>query len=218
MKTILLRADCESIGLLQAAALIAEARFPNDERSRQTCERWMVNDLLAEAASGKLTIRNPMSMRPVLPHAHKSTPVFEFAASVCIARNDFIAIAIDNGIEVQSTTTVRAAPAEATPAVTAKTAKRLRDADLLAPVVRSAQLEAEDPDSAAQVFNVLRNWANQRRSCLLGVTSNGIQWMDSHDEQQELTLAALRERLRRARKANTRPPANAWGHTGAHVK
>lgn len=71
--------------------------------------------------------------------------------------------------------------------------------DALTHLIRAAVREAA-ADDPAQVFLVLKSWAlNQPpRPPLFGVTEDGkVQWKDANESYKELSLAALRDRLRR---------------------
>ena len=68
--------------------------------------------------------------------------------------------------------------------------------DLLAPLMEKAAQECDN--DAAQMFSLLREWAVEQRPPLLGVTSDGIQWVNAKDETKELSLKNLSDRLRRA--------------------
>lgn len=52
-----------------------------------------------------------------------------------------------------------------------------------------------------RVFSRLREWASEKppRQPLLGVTEEGIQWVDSNDKGKTLSLDALSKRLKRRR-------------------
>lgn len=91
-----------------------------------------------------------------------------------------------------------AAPVARAPASQAKPRRQ----DLLAPVIERAMREAGENASASEVFNILRNWAREPNPTapFLGVTTTGLKWIDASDEFKELSLRALGERLKRARK------------------
>lgn len=82
----------------------------------------------------------------------------------------------------------------------ATTVKRRTRRDLLAPLVEKAQRECHStPCDTPVVFALLRQWASSPapHAPLVGVTVDGnIQWRDANDSPKELTLRALRERLR----------------------
>lgn len=69
--------------------------------------------------------------------------------------------------------------------------------DLLTPLISAAA--GELGDDPASVFALLRKWAGDKRPPLLGVTDRGVQWLTADDKPRELTLAAVRDRLRRLR-------------------
>ena len=81
-----------------------------------------------------------------------------------------------------------------------QTARRIRRVNALSPVVERAVRECGS-DQAAQVFALMQQWARQKNppAPLRGVTETGIQWINAKDEPKELSLAALRERLRNRR-------------------
>jgi hypothetical protein len=70
-------------------------------------------------------------------------------------------------------------------------------ADLLAPVIADAV--AQVGDDTARVFALLREWAKEGRPPLLGVTEDGLQWIDAHDGPCSLSQKMLGDRLRRRR-------------------
>ena len=92
---------------------------------------------------------------------------------------------------------VQAAPAAEKEPSQGRTRRRR---DLLAPLVEKAQRECSNPSDSAEVFALLRNWAQIRPPLppLFGVTEDGcIQWRDSNDNPKELSIDALRGRINR---------------------
>jgi hypothetical protein len=75
--------------------------------------------------------------------------------------------------------------------------------DVLTPVIEKAQRLCEDAFDAPTVWVKLRQMADEKISPLLGVADEGLQWIDSEDHVQYLSLANLRDRLRRKRKKAT---------------
>lgn len=75
---------------------------------------------------------------------------------------------------------------------------RRQRADLLTPLVQRAMQEAST--GPAEVFNLMREWASEKPPLqpLRGVTESGIKWSNANDDEQELTLDALRKRVKRA--------------------
>lgn len=99
---------------------------------------------------------------------------------------------------------------EAAPVPTASpatvTTQTTKHRDLLAPLVEAAQKACDSATDAAAVFTKLKTWAQEDkpRAPLVGVTEDGrIQWRDSNDTPQELSIKALKSRLKRQEK----PPA-----------
>ncbi len=95
------------------------------------------------------------------------------------------------------------------PASTAPVKRKREDA--LAPLVRKAQGMAADPESASEVFTILKTWAlsDKRPSPLLGLYKDGdaIQWEDSNGNTSSLNRAALAKRIKRhTPKAKTTHP------------
>jgi hypothetical protein len=70
--------------------------------------------------------------------------------------------------------------------------------DLLSPVIEDAQARCRDRWDLAEVWAQLLVSAEQRTAPLLGATEKGIQYLKD-GEAAELSLRALRERLKRAR-------------------
>lgn len=68
---------------------------------------------------------------------------------------------------------------------------------LLDQVIRAAQMECSDPFLSAEVFLRLRAMAEVRTRPFIGVTSEGLQWMDGNDSPQYLSKRNLSERLKR---------------------
>ena len=89
------------------------------------------------------------------------------------------------------------------PAERATIKNELRRQNLLTPLIRKAAREAGEGATAAEVFAILRSWADQKRVPFIGAAEGGLKWQDSKDELQILTIDALRKRLERAAK----PPA-----------
>ncbi|WP_139182746.1 hypothetical protein [Oryzisolibacter propanilivorax] len=102
---------------------------------------------------------------------------------------------------------VSASPATAPPRSIARLARKqpaLRRRDLLTPLIEKAI--SEHGEDVQRVFGALRVWAEQPPPVppLRGVTEDGrVQWRDSNDAPQELNIGALRDRMRRLRKAPT---------------
>ena len=84
------------------------------------------------------------------------------------------------------------------PAERATIKNKLCRQDLLTPLIWKAAREAGEGATAAEVFAILRNWAGQKGTLLIGATEEGLQWLDSSDSLKILTLNALRKRLGRA--------------------
>lgn len=72
--------------------------------------------------------------------------------------------------------------------------------DLLAPLIEVAQREVKDPFDAAAMFASLRAMAEKATTPFVGVSDEGIKWMDTNDNPQFLTIKNLRDRLARSRK------------------
>lgn len=71
--------------------------------------------------------------------------------------------------------------------------------DALKPTIEKAVKACDGRTDAAEVFNKLREWASEkptRHQPLIGVTPDGIQWLDSNDKSKELSRDALAKRLK----------------------
>lgn len=71
--------------------------------------------------------------------------------------------------------------------------------DALKPTIEKAVKACDGRTDAAEVFNKLREWALEkppRHQPLLGVTPDGIHWLDSNDKGKELSRDALAKRLK----------------------
>lgn len=102
-----------------------------------------------------------------------------------------------------------AAPARATAAAApqpapVKAPHRPKE-DALAPLIRKARAEASDPDSAAEVFTILKTWAQEKppRPPLIGLSNDGasITWESTAGEFGKANVRAVRSRLNRSKKA-----------------
>lgn len=89
-------------------------------------------------------------------------------------------------------------PPAPAPVQQAATKKGLPRQDLLTPLINKAVQEAGEGASPAEVFAVLRAWADQKRAPLIGATEEGLKWIDSSDRAKFLSLDALGKRLKRA--------------------
>lgn len=108
----------------------------------------------------------------------------------------------------------RTAPARHTPphpAITTAPAQQPAPAprkareDALAPLMRKAMADASDPDSAVEVFTILKTWAQEKppRPPLIGLSNDGasITWESAAGEFEQTDLRAVRMRLYRSKKA-----------------
>lgn len=86
------------------------------------------------------------------------------------------------------------------PAQQAATKNGLPRQDLLTPLINKAVQDAGEGASPAEVFAILRKWAEQKKAPLIGATEEGLQWINSSDRAKILSLGALRKRLKRAAK------------------
>lgn len=71
--------------------------------------------------------------------------------------------------------------------------------DLLDPVIAKAKRECETPDDYLAVWPILQVMANQKVAPLIGVSEEGIKWVDDCDEVHTFKKQSLRERFRRDR-------------------
>jgi hypothetical protein len=78
--------------------------------------------------------------------------------------------------------------------------KRQRN-DLLAPSIRDAQNACEDSFNTQEVWTRLREMAIAKTAPFIGVTDEGLQWIDEADRTQYLSLRNIRDRLYRLRKS-----------------
>ncbi len=69
----------------------------------------------------------------------------------------------------------------------------------LTPAIETAQGKCEEKDklNAPAVYAKLRDMASARLTPFIGVTEDGLQWLDSNDHPQTLSLGNLRDRLNR---------------------
>lgn len=72
--------------------------------------------------------------------------------------------------------------------------------NLLSPVIEAAQREAENSLDAPAVWASLTQMAMAGKRPLLGITEEGIKWLDANDESQFFTLKNLRDRLHRSKR------------------
>jgi len=80
--------------------------------------------------------------------------------------------------------------------------KKMRDRDVVAPLLRDALRAAKNPNSNAEVLNILRSWAGSRHP-LVDVVDGEVKWLDDQDEPRFITKKALADRLRRIRESET---------------
>ena len=174
----------------QAALLLADAANPGaDEAARVSNFRWMLNGLLADVHNGKLRARLPTTRQQVGP---EGIAVHDYASIMVFIPDDIRALAAERGIECEDSSERPARRAEH--GAQRQPSRR----DLLAPLIEQAI--AQEGEDAPRVFTTLRTWAAEHppRPPLRGVTEDGrVQWSDANDAPKELTVAALRERLRR---------------------
>lgn len=77
--------------------------------------------------------------------------------------------------------------------------------DLLVPLIEKAQREAIDPFLPAEIWPKLYSMAEAKTRPLLGVSDEGIKWVNADDETQFLTKRMLSDRLYRLKsKAKSR--------------
>lgn len=93
---------------------------------------------------------------------------------------------------------LRAVPL-ATEALIASTRGKRRD--LLAPAIEDAQRSCTDIFDAPAVWAKLRLMAEQGRRPFIGVSEDGLKWVNSDDDTQFLSLNNLRDRLKRQKRA-----------------
>lgn len=75
--------------------------------------------------------------------------------------------------------------------------KKNKRRDLMSPLIESAQQKSSDPFDTPAIWAALCKLAEQKVKPLVGQTEEGIQWVDSDDETQYLSLKMLRDRLGR---------------------
>lgn len=78
-----------------------------------------------------------------------------------------------------------------------ESAAKLTRRDILTPAIEAAQRECADPFDAPAVWAALVHKANASKPPLLGVSDEGIKWLDANDVLNFFTLKNLRDRLRR---------------------
>ena len=92
---------------------------------------------------------------------------------------------------------------EQTPQTQAQPApKKKRDRDLFAPLLRDALRDAKNPNSNAEVLNILRSWGVSRPP-LVDVVDGEVKWLDDQGEPRFIKKKALADRLRRLRESGT---------------
>lgn len=72
--------------------------------------------------------------------------------------------------------------------------------DLLVPVIEAAQKECKDPFDTSAVWAPLSQMAQAGKRPLVGLSDEGIKWVDANDEIQFLKRKNLGERLRRMKR------------------
>lgn len=77
--------------------------------------------------------------------------------------------------------------------------KRSRS-DLLSNAIKNAQQVAKNPDDASEVFNILRGYAGSKGHPIIGVSEEGLKWLDANDAVRYLSLKNLRDRFTREKK------------------
>lgn len=89
--------------------------------------------------------------------------------------------------------------APSAPLMTAGTVKVQPKArrDLLTPAIEAAQRACEDIFDTPAIWGVMSEMARAQKYRLLGVSEDGIKWLDANDETQFFKLKDLRDRLRR---------------------
>ncbi len=85
------------------------------------------------------------------------------------------------------------------PAVPIK-AKR---SNLLTPLINAAQILCIDPYDTPSVWAKLREMAVAKKTPFIGVTDEGLQWIDEQDQTKYMSLKNLRDRLSRKGKATS---------------
>lgn len=76
--------------------------------------------------------------------------------------------------------------------------------DLLTNLISKAQESVVDKWDANQIFVLLQKWAREKPQSapLIGITEEGVQWLNSEDQPCVLSIKNLRDRLRRQRKSS----------------
>lgn len=69
--------------------------------------------------------------------------------------------------------------------------------DLMVAPIRLALNSAKNPSDASEVFAILRAMAESKHPPMLGISDEGIKWLDAKDETKFLNLTSLRKRLSR---------------------
>lgn len=100
--------------------------------------------------------------------------------------------------EADKTITVKYVPMDSAPFPQVQgSAKQRRD--LLTPSIEKIQRELSDPFDKHEVWSKLSALAKSKVAPMIGVTQEGIQWMNAKDEVQYFSFKALGERLKRSR-------------------
>jgi hypothetical protein len=79
---------------------------------------------------------------------------------------------------------------------------RKKRRDLLTPAIEAAQKACGNPFDAPAVWDEMVKLARQQKHSLLGVSDEGIKWVDSNDETRFFKLGNLRDRLMRSKKGS----------------
>jgi len=75
-----------------------------------------------------------------------------------------------------------------------------RESDLVSKVIEAAQRQSDDPTNANLVWLILVDKVEKKEKPFFGKTEEGLQWIDSNDKEQYLSMKNLRDRIARQHK------------------
>ncbi len=156
-------------------------------------------------------IEDAITAGKLTPIAHYTTPKYKHHLEPKFKPDEVISWAIARGcfpnFHFNKSNLSMPAPSESkqllalvAPAVDepVKAPQPKRRRDLLTPLIEAAQRACQGSNDVPTIFATLQSWAKEKqpRPPLVGVTENGIQWIDSNDRAHELSVKNLRDRLR----------------------
>ena len=197
-------AESENIvpaGSIPTLPLIACQHLANTGRaSWRTFDGFeMVDGQLLRYTKGMLTDDEP-DFETVLEDCRVSVgDVHALADEYCTIETELKVVPSTSvAVEDQSQTQTLNTPLNSVPATLLQNGAKKSRRDLLTPVIEAAQKDCEKPFDAPSVWASLTRMANAGRPPLVGVSEDGIKWINSNDEVKYLNLGSLRSRLQRS--------------------